>query len=80
MIIVIKHSEMYRISGGCRYDKKCFECENFIPGKVNQCILYPKEQIFSWNGNRMACKFFYQNKEKNQMTIMDLFKEVNSNE
>ena len=80
MIIVIKHSEMYRISGGCRYDKKCFECENFIPGKVNQCILYPREQNFSWNGNRMACKFFYQNKEKNQMTIMDLFKEVNSNE
>ncbi len=67
---------MYRISGGCRYDKKCFECENFIPGKVNQCILYPKEQNFSWNENRMACKFFYQNKEKNQMTIMDLFKEV----
>lgn len=80
MILVIKLSEMYRISGGCQYDKCCFECDNFICGKKNQCILYPKEQNFSWNGNRMACKFFYHNKEENQMTIMDLFKEVNSNE
>lgn len=76
MILVIKQSEMYRISGGCRYDKQCFECDNFIQKKIDQCIVYPKEQNFSWNGKRMACKFFYRNEDHNQMSIMDLLKEV----
>ena len=73
---VIKLSEMYRISGGCQYDKCCFECDNFIHKKIDQCFVYPKDQNFSWNGKRMACKFFYKNEDHNQMSIMDLLKEM----
>lgn len=65
---------MYRISGGCRYDKTCEKCENFIPGKINQCIVYPHEQNFNWEGTRMACKFYYKNDDFGQMTIMDYIK------
>lgn len=74
MTSVINQSEMYRISGGCKRNKMCFECDNFVRGKNNQCIVYPKEQNFSWNGNRMACKFFYKNEEEGQMSIMDLLR------
>lgn len=53
-------------------------CDNFVCGKIDQCIVYPKEQDFKWNGKRMACRFFYKNQEKGQMTIMDLYKEVSN--
>lgn len=75
---MIKQSEMYRISGGCLYDTTCSECDNFVQGGINQCIVYPKEQNFSWDGSRMACKFFYKNQDDKQITIMDLFKEANN--
>lgn len=75
---MINLSEMYRISGGCRPDKNCEECENFVSVKRNKCLLYPKDTIMSWNGKRMACKFFYENNEPDQITIMDFFKEVSS--
>lgn len=71
VITVIKQSEMYRISGGCIYDKICSECDNFVCGKIDQCIVYPKEQDFKWNGKRMACKFYYKNEEVGQISIMD---------
>lgn len=77
---MINLSEMYRISGGCTPAKNCEECENFIPGKRNKCLLYPKDTLANWNGNRMACKFFYENNEPDQITIMDFFKEVEKSE
>lgn len=73
---MINLSEMYRISGGGIPDKNCEECENFIKGKINKCLLYPKPTKTNWNGKRMACRFFYQNPEPCQRTIMDYLKET----
>ena len=72
---MINLSEMYRISGGCRPDKNCEDCENFVVGKRNKCLLYPKHTMTNWNGKRMACRFFYENDEPNQLTIMGISKE-----
>lgn len=65
---------MYRISGGCKYGKYCKDCDNFILGKRNQCIVYPKEQNFSWDEKRTACNFYYKNEYDGQMSIMDVMR------
>ncbi len=71
---MINQSEMYRISGGCVPDKTCNECENFISGKKSKCLIYPKPFRGVWKSERMACKFFYRNEDKEQITIMDFLK------
>lgn len=71
---MINQSEMYRISGGCMFDRKCKDCESFHPGKKSSCLIYPKKFYGSWKGERMACKFFYKNKDELQFTVMDYLK------
>lgn len=49
---MIKMSEMYRISGGCRSDKTCCECMNYVDEKHSYCLVYPKEFNGDWDGSR----------------------------
>lgn len=71
---MIKLSEMYRISGGCKKEYACCKCANHIGEKDLTCIVYPKDYGTIWDGNRMACKYFRKRTEDDQMDISDLIR------
>ena len=71
---MIKMSEMYRISGGCRSDKTCRECMNYVDEKHSYCLVYPKEFNGYWDGSRIACKYYTDAGSDGQMDIRDYFK------
>lgn len=68
---MIKMSEMYRISGGCRSDKTCCECMNYVDEKHSYCLVYPKEFNGDWDGSRIACKYYTDAGSDGQMDIRD---------
>ena len=68
---MIKMSEMYRISGGCRSDKMCRECMNYVDEKHSYCLVYPKEFNGDWDGSRIACKYYTDAGSDGQMDIRD---------
>lgn len=68
---MIKMSEMYRISGGCRSDKTCRECMNYVDEKHSYCLVYPKEFNGDWDGSRIACKYYTDAGSDGQMDIRD---------
>ena len=72
---MIKVSEMYRISGGCKIGNTCSECANHISEKNLTCIVYPKSYGIVWSGKRLACKYFWEKSNDGQMDISDLLKE-----
>ena len=72
--LMIKMSEMYRISGGCRSDKMCRECMNYVDEKHPYCLVYPKEFNGDWDGSRIACKYYTDTVDDGQMDIRDYFK------
>lgn len=65
-------SEMYKRSGGTRYEHQCRECSMFKIGKKCKCLNY--ELDAEWNSNWTACKFFVEDENeeiKGQMNIFD---------
>lgn len=60
---------MYKRSGGTSWENKCGDCNNFIPGKIPECILYPGE--CSWKEGYTACRFFCSRNSDGQMSIFE---------
>lgn len=65
-------SEMYRRSGGTRYEYQCKECSMLKIEKKCKCLNY--ELDVEWNPNWTACKFFAEDnieEMEGQMNIFD---------
>ena len=66
-----KISEMYKRSGGTRYEHQCSECIAFMFGKHCQCRNY--ELNADWNPNWIACKFFTKDEIEEIQGQMNIF-------
>lgn len=68
-------SEMYKRSGGTKYEHQCKECSMFKIGKRCKCLNYKLD--VDWNPNWTACKFFTKDEIEEihgQMNIFDFVK------
>lgn len=66
-----KISEMYRRSGGTRWNHKCMDCEYFRDGKRPICIMRGDAL---WKKTYIACKFWKSNESEidGQLSIFDV--------
>lgn len=71
-----KISEMYRRSGGTRWEHHCRECAWLKKtGKNIECAQYPEH--IPWKENYIACKFYGEKGDSSgdgQLNIFDLMK------